>query len=192
MVLQAGAAEQVLDTEPKRARVSMRAIQDVGREALDHLATLLGLLQATDDQPPLAPRPGLADLEQLLAAVRQAGLPVRLRTIGEPEPLPAALDGAAYRVIQEALTNALKHSGAAPTDVTVRFSPSGVHLDIVDEGASSPQTTTGGHGLAGMRERVEHHGGLLHAGPVGASGFAVSAFLPYAPAPRVDSEHVQA
>jgi signal transduction histidine kinase len=192
MVLQAGAAEQVLDTEPKQARAAMRAIQDVGREALDHLATLLGLLEATDDPPPLAPRPGLADLERLLAAVRQAGLPVRLRTIGEPEPLPTGLDGAAYRVIQEALTNALKHSGAAPTDVTVRFSSNGVHLDIVDEGASSPQTPTGGHGLAGMRERVAHHGGLLHAGPVGGSGFAVSAFLPYAPAPRVDSEHVHA
>ena len=80
MVLQAGAAEQVLDTKPEQAQASMRAIQDVGREALDHLATLLGLLQATDDAPPpLVPRPGLADLERLLAAVRQAGLPVRLK-----------------------------------------------------------------------------------------------------------------
>jgi signal transduction histidine kinase len=193
MVLQAGAADQVLDTETEQARASMRAIQDVGRDALDHLATLLGLLQATDDPPPLAPRPGLADLERLLAAVRRAGLPVRLRTIGEPEPLPATLDGAAYRVIQEALTNALKHSGAAPTDVTVRFSADGVHIDIVDAGASSPQTPTGGHGLAGMRERVARHGGLLHAGPgAGGSGFAVSAFLPSAPSPRVDSEHVHA
>ena len=113
--------------------------------------------------------------------------------IGEPEPLPAALDGAAYRVIQEALTNALKHSGAAPTDVTVRFAANGVHLDIVDAGTSSRQTPTGGHGLAGMRERVARHGGQLHAGPgAGGSGFAVSAFLPYAPAPRVDSEHVHA
>jgi signal transduction histidine kinase len=193
MVLQAGAADQVLDTEPEQGRASMRAIQDVGRDALDHLATLLGLLHATDDPPPLAPRPGLADLERLLAAVRQAGLPVRLRTIGEPEPLPATLDGAAYRIIQEALTNALKHSGAAPTEVAVRFSANGVHLEIVDAGASSPQTPTGGHGLAGMRERVARHGGRLDAGPgVGGSGFAVSAFLPYEPARRVDSEHVHA
>ena len=118
---------------------------------------------------------------------------MRLRTIGEPEPLPAALDGAVYRVIQEALTNALKHSGAAQTDITLRFAADGVHLDIVDGGTSSPQTLTGGHGLAGMRERVARHGGQLHAGPgAGGSGFAVSAFLPYAPAPRVDSEHVHA
>jgi signal transduction histidine kinase len=193
MVLQAGAADQVLDAESEQARASMRAIQEVGRDALDQLATLLGLLQAMADPPPRAPRPGLADLERLLAAVRQAGLPVRLRTIGEPEPLPATLDGAAYRVIQEALTNALKHSGAAPTDVTVRFSTEGVHLDIVDGGTPSPQTPTGGHGLAGMRERVARHGGLLHAGPgAGGTGFAVSAFLPYAPAPHVDPEHVHA
>jgi signal transduction histidine kinase len=192
MVLQAGAAEQVLDTGPEQARASMRAVQDVGREALDHLGALLGLLQATDERPPLAPRPGLADLKRLLAAVRQAGLPVRLRIIGEPEPLPAALDGAAYRVIQEALTNALKHSGA-PTDVTVRFAANGVHLDIVDAGASPTQAPTGGHGLAGMRERVARHGGVLHAGPgAGGSGFAVSAFLPYTTAPRVASEHVHA
>jgi signal transduction histidine kinase len=193
MVLQAGAAEQVLDTEPEQARAALRAIQQVGREALEHLATLLGLLRATDDRPPLAPRPGLADLERLLAAVRQAGLPVRLKTIGQPGPLPAGLDAAAYRVIQEALTNALKHSGAASTEVTVRFAAHGVQLDIVDAGTSSPQEPTGGHGLAGMRERVAHHGGRLRAGPgVGGSGFAVSAFLPYAPPPRVDSKRVHA
>jgi signal transduction histidine kinase len=193
MVLQAGAAEQVLDTEPEQARAAMGAIQDVGREALNHLATLLGLLQPTDERPPLAPRPGLADLERLLRAVRQAGLPARLRTIGEPEPLPAALDGAAYRVIQEALTNALKHSGAAPTVVTVRFAANGVHLDIVDAGTSPTQAPTGGHGLAGMRERVARHGGRLHAGPgADGSGFAVSAFLPYTTAPRVDAERVHA
>jgi signal transduction histidine kinase len=193
MVLQAGAAEQVLDGNPAQARAAVRAVQDVGREALVHLGTLVGLLQPTDDRPPLAPRRGLADLERLLRAVRQAGLPVRLRTIGEPEPLPAALDAAVYRVIQEALTNALKHSGFAPTDVTVRFSADGVHLDIVDAGTSPAQTPTGGHGLAGMRERVARHGGLLSAGAgADGSGFAVSAFLPYTPAARVDSEPVNA
>jgi signal transduction histidine kinase len=193
MVLQAGAAEHTLDSMPDQARASMRAVQDVGREALDQLATLLGLLQPTDDRPPLAPRPGLADLEGLLAAVRQAGLPVRLTTIGEPQPLPAALDAAAYRIIQEALTNALKHSGSAPTDVTVRFAADGLHLDVVDTGGTSGQTATGGYGLAGMRERVAHHGGLVRAGPrAGGAGFVVSASLPYAAVPRVESEHVHA
>jgi signal transduction histidine kinase len=193
MVLQAGAAEQTLDSRPDRARGAMRAVQDVGREALDHLATLVGLLEPTDDRPPLAPRPGLADLDRLLAAVRQAGLPVRLTTIGEPRPMPAALDGAAYRVIQEALTNALKHSGAAPTDVTVRFAADGLHLVVVDAGTTSRQTPTGGHGLAGMRERVAHHGGVLRAGPAaGGSGFEVSAFLPYTTVRRIDSERAHA
>jgi signal transduction histidine kinase len=193
MVLQAGAAEQVLYSEPERARASMRAVQHVGRAALDDLGTLLGVLQPEDDQPPLAPRPSLTDLERLLATVRQAGLPVRLRIIGEPQPLPAAVDAVAYRVIQEALTNAMKHAGAAPTNVIVRFAAEGVHLDIVDAGASSPQTPTGGHGLTGMRERVARQGGVLRAGPgAGGSGFTVSAFLPYTAAPPVESEHVHA
>jgi signal transduction histidine kinase len=193
MVLQAGAAEQVLDSEPERARASMRAVQDVGRAALDHLGTLLGVLQSEDGHPPLAPRPSLADLGRLLATVRQAGLPVRLRIIGESEPLPAALDAVAYRVIQEALTNAMKHAGAAPTNVIVRFGAEGVHLDIIDAGDASPQTPTGGHGLTGMRERVARQGGVLRAGPgAGGSGFTVAAFLPYTAAPPVESGHVHA
>jgi signal transduction histidine kinase len=193
MVLQAGAAEQVLDSEPEQAREAMRAVQDVGREALDQLGTLVGLLEPSDVRPPLAPRPGLADLERLLGAVRQAGLPVRLTTIGGPEPLPAALDGAAYRVIQEALTNAVKHAGAAPTTVTIRYAANGIHLDVVDAGTSSPPAPTRGHGLAGMRERVALHGGLLRAGPAPAgSGFAVYAFLPYAAAQRVEPAGVHA
>jgi signal transduction histidine kinase len=193
MVLQAGGAEQLLDTEPERARAAVRTIQDVGRDALAQLGTLLGLLQPTDDGPPLAPRPGLADLERLLGTVRRAGLPVRLTTLGEPQPLPAAVDGAAYRVIQEALTNALKHSGAAATEVTVRYSAEGVQLDIVDTGPRAPQRATAGHGLAGMRERVGHHGGRLQVGPaMDGPGFAVSAFLPYAPTPPVDPERVHA
>jgi signal transduction histidine kinase len=194
MVLQAGAAEQVLDSRPERAREAMRAVQDVGRDALDQIGSLLGLLEPTDTRPPLSPRPGLADLEPLLGAVRQAGLPVRLTMVGAPRPLPAALDGAAYRVVQEAVTNALKHAAAASTDVTVRFAADGVHLDIVDTGTASPAPTlTGGHGLAGMRERVAQHGGLLRAGPVpGGSGFAVHAFLPYARARRAEPESVHA
>jgi signal transduction histidine kinase len=193
MVLQAGGAEPVLDTAPAQARVALQAIQEVGRDALGQLGTLLGLLVPADDRPPLAPRPGLAELERLLDTVRRAGLPVRLATLGEPVPLPAALDAAAYRVIQEALTNALKHAGAAPTNVTVRYAADGVHVDIVDSGPGASSRRTGGHGLGGMRERVAQHGGELHAGAAaGGRGFAVSAFLPHAPLPRADPERVHA
>jgi signal transduction histidine kinase len=126
--------------------------------------------------------------------VGRAGLPVRLRTLGAPERLPAAVDGAAYRVIQEALTNALKHSGAAPTEVTVHYAVDGVGLEIVDRGGRSEASgMPAGHGLAGMRERIERHGGQLHAGPAaGRSGFLVSAFIPRAPAREIDAERMHA
>jgi signal transduction histidine kinase len=187
MVLQAGAAEQVLDSDPAQARAALRAIQRVGREALDQLGTLLGLLEPAGNRAPLAPRPGLAELERLLDTVRRAGLPVRLTTLGEAVPLPAALDATAFRVIQEALTNALRHSGGAPTQVTIRYASDGMHLDIVDIGAAPPRRPPDGHGLAGMRERIAHHGGRLEAGPGPAgAGFAVSAFLPYAAVPAAD------
>jgi signal transduction histidine kinase len=194
MVLQAGAADQVLDSAPDRACEALRAVQDVGREALDQLGRLLGLLDSGDGRAPLAPHPGLADLDRLLATVGRAGLPVRLRTLGAPERLPAAVDGAAYRVIQEALTNALKHSGAAPTEVTVHYAVDGVGLEIVDRGGRSEASgMPAGHGLAGMRERIERHGGQLHAGPAaGRSGFLVSAFIPRAPAREIDAERMHA
>jgi signal transduction histidine kinase len=194
MVLQAGAADQVLDSAPDRASSALRSIQDVGREALDQLARLLGLLDSADGRPPLAPHPALADLERLLETVRRAGLPVRLRTLGNAEPLPTAVDGAAYRVIQEALTNALKHSGAAPTEVTVRYAGDGVGIEVVDRGRHSPASRTpAGHGLTGMRERIERHGGRLRAWPAAdGSGFAVSAFIPRAPAREIDAERMHA
>jgi signal transduction histidine kinase len=194
MVLQAGAADQVLDSAPERACEALRAVQNVGREALDQLARLLGLLDSADGGPPLTPHPGLADVGRLLETVRRAGLPVRLQTLGDPEPLPAAVDGAAYRVIQEALTNALKHSGAAPTEVTIRYAVDGIGLEIVDRGRRSRTPgMAGGHGLAGMRERIGRHGGQLQAGPAaGGSGFAVSAFIPRAPAGDSDAAQVHA
>jgi signal transduction histidine kinase len=194
MVLQAGAADQVLDSEPDQACDALRSIREVGRDALDQLARLLGLLDSADGRPPLTPPPGLADLGRLLETVRRAGLPVRLRTLGHPEPLPVAADGAAYRIIQEALTNALKHSGAAPTEVTVRYAVDGVGLEIVDRGRRSRASRMpAGHGLAGMRERIERHGGQLHAGPTaGSPGFTVSAFIPRAPAREPDAERVHA
>jgi signal transduction histidine kinase len=193
MVLQAGAAEQVLEGDPALARAAIRAVQAVGREALDQLGSLLGLFAAPDQRPELTPRPSLAQLDGLLATVRQAGLPVEATTFGNAEPLAPALDGAAFRVIQEALTNALKHSAAAPTEVTIRYAADGLHLAIVDAGAPPHFIASGGHGLAGMRERVMHHGGRLRAGSApDGSGFVVSAFLPYSATLRADRERVHA
>jgi signal transduction histidine kinase len=184
MVLQAGAAEQVLETAPERAREAIQAVQGAGRQALVELGRTLGLL-APDTPAPRLTALGLGQLDELLAAVRRAGLPVELHVLGEPTPLPARLDGAAYRVIQEGLTNALKHAGAADTTVTIRYSPDGLRVEILDEGAAeSAPTTDTGHGLIGMRERVAQHGGRVEAGRRrGARGFAVSAFLPYDRAP---------
>jgi signal transduction histidine kinase len=184
MVLQAGAAEQVLDSAPERAREAIQAVQGAGRQALAELGRTLGLL-APDTPAPRLTALGLGQLDDLLAAVRRAGLPVELHVLGEPTPLSARLDGAAYRVIQEGLTNALKHAGAADTTVTIRYSPDGVQVEILDDGATEPAPATDtGHGLIGMRERVAQHGGRVEAGRRrGARGFAVSAFLPYDRAP---------
>jgi signal transduction histidine kinase len=184
MVLQAGAAEQVLDSAPERAREAIQAVQRAGRQALAELGRTLGLL-APDTPAPRLTALGLGQLDDLLATVRRAGLPVELHVLGEPTPLPARLDGAAYRVIQEGLTNALKHAGAANTTVTIRYSPDGLRVEILDDGVTeSAPTTDAGHGLIGMRERVAQYGGKVQAGRRrGASGFAVSAFLPYDRAP---------
>ncbi len=173
----------------------MRAVQVVGREALDQLATLLGLLARRQTTARRWPR-GPASPTSIDCSRRSGrlGFPCGCTTIGEPEPMPAALDGAAYRVIQEALTNALKHSGGAPTDVTVRFAADGVHLDVVDTGSTSHQALSGGS-RTGRHARARRHTtvALLRAGHgAGGSGFVVSAFLPYPTVPRVESEHVHA
>ena len=176
MVLQAGAAGAVLDSDPARARTAIATIHDVAREALDQLRTLLGVLEPGDAAPADC-APDLAQLDRLVARVGAAGLPVELATIGTPTPLPPAVDAAAYRVVQEALTNVLKHAGAARTTVTLSYAPDGLRLLVRDDGA--PSEPGSGHGLAGMRERVERQGGVFEAGPrEDGHGFAVTAFLP--------------
>jgi signal transduction histidine kinase len=193
MTVQAGAVRRLLHPDQERERLALEAIEATGREALTEMRRLVGLLREQGAIAEFTPQPSMRAVDVLVGTIREAGLPVELAVEGEPGELAPGVDLAAYRVIQEALTNALKHSGAASTEVTVRFAANGVQLDIVDAGISSPQEPTGGHGLAGMRERVAHHGGRLRAGPgVGGSGFAVSAFLPYAPPPRVDSKRVHA
>jgi signal transduction histidine kinase len=142
------------------------------------MRTLLGVLRSDDGPASLKPQPGLADLEQLVSGVREAGLPVTLRVEGTPRPLPPALDLSAYRIVQEALTNALKHAGPARADVTVRYEDGLVSLEIADTGRGPGGGRGTGHGLVGMRERTAMFGGELQALPRPDGGFAVRARLP--------------
>jgi signal transduction histidine kinase len=181
MVLQAGAAEAVIESAPERARAAMQAIQEVGRRALDELQRMLTVL-ATDDQPSaLGPRVGLAQLDTLIAQLRGTGLRVQLEVNGVPETLPVGIDISAYRIIQEALTNALKHAGPVPTTVILNYGDHDLVLEVVDDGRGdstrTPELAGGGHGLIGMRERVALYGGTLEAGPRTDGGYAVRARL---------------
>jgi signal transduction histidine kinase len=142
------------------------------------MRTLLGVLRSDDDPASLKPQPGLADLEQLVSGIREAGLPVTLRVEGTPRPLPPALDLSAFRIVQEALTNALKHAGPARADVTVRYEDVLVSLEIADTGRGPGDARGTGHGLVGMRERAAMFGGELQALPRAEGGFAVRARLP--------------
>jgi signal transduction histidine kinase len=177
MTVQAGAAEEMLKHDPERALEPMRAVQETGRQALVEMKRLVGMLREDDDEIGLAPQPGLADLDRLVKHVREAGLPVEVRIEGEPRTLPLGVDLSAYRVVQEALTNALKHAGHATATVTVRYGADDVTIEVADDGAGRSKKG-GGHGLIGMRERIGVFGGSFAAGPRESGGFAVSARLP--------------
>jgi signal transduction histidine kinase len=178
MVVQAGGARRILERDPRRAVEAATHIEDVGRAALTEMRRLLGVLHS-EEEAGRAPQPTLRELDALVARSRAAGLPVTLEVTGEPQPLPPGKDLAAYRVIQEALTNAIKHAGAAPTSVTVQWEPSYLQLHIVDRGATAMNGTNGsGHGLVGMEERMRLYDGSLRAGPVAGGGFEVTARLP--------------
>jgi signal transduction histidine kinase len=139
---------------------------------------LLGAMRRDGDTVDLSPQPGLDRLDSLLEDVGRAGLPVRLHVDGEPFPLPRAVDLSAYRIVQEALTNALKHADARHADVTVHYGATGVQLEVRDDGVG-PATTDGlGHGLVGIRERVKIYGGEMNAGAAPEGGFVLSARLP--------------
>jgi signal transduction histidine kinase len=178
MVVQAGAAERVLEGGQRQVRDALDAIALTGRQTVDEMRTVLGVLRAEDDRAALRPQPGLADLEQLVASVREAGLPVRLRIDGKPCRLPQALDLSAYRIVQEALTNALKHAGPAEAEVVVGYDRGAVQIEVRDTGAGQASGRGTGHGLIGMRERVAMFGGQFDAARVAGGGFAVRARLP--------------
>jgi signal transduction histidine kinase len=180
MVVQAGAAARVLHGEEPDVRNALDVIAATGRETVDEMRTLLGVLRSDDGPAALRPQPGLADLEQLVGGVREAGLPVTLRIEGAPRPLPPTLDLSAFRIVQEALTNTLKHAGPARAEVTVRYEDGLVTLEITDTGRGPRGGGGTGHGLVGMRERATMLDGELEAVRAGGGGFTVRARLPVA------------
>ena len=181
MVVQAGAARRVVQSDSVSATDALLTIEKTGRQTLQEMRRLLGVLRTGDDGLALAPQPGLGELASLLEQLRKAGVPVELREEGEPRQLPAGHDLVAYRIVQEGLTNVLKHAGKANVQVTVRFRGDALDLEVVDDGNGAPADAerNGGHGLFGMRERLALYGGTLQTGPAaGAAGFALRATLP--------------
>jgi signal transduction histidine kinase len=179
MVVQAAAAEEVLARDPERARAPLLAIQETGTQALNEMRRLLGILRADDRELALGRQPGLGSLDALAGEFRDAGLPVEVTVEGERRPLPAGIDLAAYRIVEEALTNALKHARGATTRVSIRQADGTVEVEVTDDGPG-PVGGDGGHGLIGMRERAAMYGGTLEAGGRDGGGFAVRARLPLA------------
>ena len=193
MVVQAQGARRILDQDPERAREALQAIEQTGQTALAEMRRSLGILREESAAAELVPQPTLRDLDGLLAEMRRAGLAVDLRIEGEPRALAEGVDRSAYRIVQEALTNTIKHAGLVPARVTVRYDDDELRLEIVDSGPSTPPTPgspdggdrdrgdDGGHGLVGMRERVRLYGGELEASSDNGDGFVVRARIPLTP-----------
>jgi signal transduction histidine kinase len=186
MVVQAGAARRMLERDPERAREALTSVEGTGRQALDEMRNLLGVLRTEDEATEQrAPQPSVSHLDSLVAHVREAGLPVELVVEGEPRPLMSGVDTSVYRIVQEALTNSLKHAGPARAQVMLRYSDHDLRLEVIDDGrglaADAPVSNGGGHGLVGMRERVALFGGEIQAGPRRGGGYMVSARLPFEP-----------
>jgi signal transduction histidine kinase len=178
MVVQAGAERRVLDEEQASTREVLQTVEEIGRGALTEMRRLVGMLRDSSDEP-LAPQPGLGDLPRLATQMREAGLPVDLVVEGDPRDLPVGLELSAYRIVQEALTNALKHAGDARASVRIRYGPESLELEIVDDGSgAATRVEGGGHGLVGMRERVALYGGRFEAARRPSGGFTVRALLP--------------
>jgi signal transduction histidine kinase len=177
IVVQAAAADDVFDSRPDQARAALRSIESAGRDALQELRRVLAVVRpgpATGG----GPRAGLARLDDLATPLRSAGLDVVVRREGTERPLGAELDLSAYRIVQEALTNTLRHSGAARVEVALRYRPGMLEIDVADDGCGASTGAGGGHGLPGMRERAAVLGGTLDAGPRPEGGYRVRARLP--------------
>lgn len=180
MGVQAGAARVVIDRDRVKAKEALLAIEASSRQAVAELYRLLGVLRQEGDHDDTAPQPGLGQLPRLAASMRDADLIVEVSIHGEPRSLPPTVDVSAYRIVQEALTNTLKHSSASRAGVHVRYRPDELEVEIVDDGhpRGDSHSASAGLGLIGMRERTAVHGGQLSAGPTAVGGFAVNVRLP--------------
>jgi signal transduction histidine kinase len=181
MVVQAGAAGRVIDNDPDRAAEALAAIEATGRESLSEMRRILGVLRGDDEGGELTPSPTLGDFSRLIRQCDEAGLPVDLLIDGEARRLPASLELSAYRIVQESLTNSLKHAGPARATVKLRYHEDALEVEIADNGRGAAAHLDGsgsGQGLLGMRERVEAFGGTLRTGPRPGGGYAVLALLP--------------
>jgi signal transduction histidine kinase len=176
IVLQVGAVRH--DLPEGESRRALEDVERTGRSALAEMRRLLGAMRRDSDDVEFAPQPGLAALEPLLADVRRTGLEVELEVEGEPAPLPHALDLSAYRIVQEGLTNVLKHAHASRADVRVVYAPDELRLEVRDDGRGNGASDGAGHGLVGVRERVKIYGGDLVARPLDGRGFLLGARLP--------------
>jgi signal transduction histidine kinase len=184
MVVQAGACEDLLDRDLARARDSLRAVQETGQQAVGELGRMLGLLRGEDDGATLAPQPGVSRLPELAERMSDLGLPVRLTVTGDVRPLPPGVDLTTYRIVQEALTNTLRHAGpGANAFVELGYRQRGLDVEVLDDGHGGRRPTAGsGHGVVGMTERAAVYGGALEVGPRPDGGFRVHVTLPMAPA----------
>lgn len=182
MVVQASAERRLLQAERSDVATTdavLESVEDTGRAALVELRRLLGLLRRTDELPALAPQPSLRHLDILVAQCRDAGLRLDVEVSGDVDSLPAGVDLSAYRIVQEALTNSLKHAATSNVRLHVRRGVDGIDIEVVDDGGASAEVPSSGHGLVGMRERVTMYGGTLEVGPAADGGFRVHARLPF-------------
>jgi signal transduction histidine kinase len=179
MVLQVGAVRHKLPDVLAEDRDALRGVEQAGRTALAEMRRLLGAMRREGDEAELVPQPGLEALNSLLEEIGRAGLPVQLHVDGEPFPLPRGIDLSAYRIVQEGLTNALKHARATNADVTVRYRSDELQLEVRDNGEGVSTSDGLGHGLVGVRERVKIYGGEMSAGTLNGGGFVLSTRLPF-------------
>jgi signal transduction histidine kinase len=180
MVVQVSGVRRLLQNGQEREREALLLVEQAGRQALAEMRKMLGVMRTGDEGPAVAltPQPGLEHVERLIAQVEEAGLPVTLRIEGDRPELSPGVDLSAYRIVQEGLTNALKHGNGARAEVLIRYVDSRVQLEIADNGPGHDTTDGLGHGLVGMRERVALYGGTLEAGPRDGGGFLLRAELP--------------
>ena len=179
--VQSGVGAHLLDRDPDQARRALVAVNQASKEALQELRATLGLLRQVDGPEPRSPAPGLAQLEGVVAGARASGVDVQLDVSGSPRDLPTGVDLAAYRIIQESLTNVIRHARAATARIGIAYRRGDLLIQVDDDGRGAglrDETTTGGNGLLGMRERATALGGELEAGPLADGGFRVRARLP--------------